>query len=201
MKRLAVASILLAALALSGCQVDAPVPLPAPIDEGPVLTDPPEGGIQRAPAEKINLCTGAVAEPVASATGLELTVDFPDAAVGTRSVTGTVTLTNNGSEAVSGTTANRPAITVSQNGTVLWHTNGGIDPVATTVALAPGESLEYEGAFSPVLCGVNDDLAPQFNDKLPPLPSGEYDVSAAIDLTYDGGVDLVTGPSETVTLR
>ena len=159
------------------------------------------GYIERAPADKINLCTGTVAEVAPSSSGLELTVDFPDAATGSSSVEGTVTLTNNGTEPVVGYTAAGPAITVAQNGIVLWHSNGAMIAMAVDVNLAPGESLEYATSFQPVICGVEDDMAESFGEKLPPLPSGTYEVSAAIDLIGESATELVTGPASTVTLK
>jgi hypothetical protein len=157
--------------------------------------------ISRAPADKINLCTGTLAEVAPSESGLELTVDFPDATVGKSSVDGTATLTNNGTQTVTGYTAASPAITLSQDGIVLWHSNGAMIAIAVDVSLDPGESLDYPVSFSPVACGIEDDTADSFGEKLPPLPSGEYQVSAAIDLMGEFATDLVTGPTETVVLR
>ena len=155
----------------------------------------------RAPADKINLCTGTLADVAPSESGLELTVDFPDSSVGQSSVEGTVTLTNTGTETVTGYTAASPAITVSQNGTVLWHSNGAMIALAVDVNLDPGESLEYAASFQPVICGIEDDTADSFGEKLPPLPSGEYQVSAAIDVIGESATDLVTGPTQTVVIR
>lgn len=157
--------------------------------------------IKRAPAEKINLCTGAVAEPTASVSGLVLSVSFADAAVGASTVSGTVTMTNAGSETVTGYTAASPAITLAQNGVVIWHSNGPMIEMAREVTLAPGESLDYTASFSPVICGVEDDLGESFRDGLPAAPAGDYQVSAAIDLLGDFNADLITGPSQTITLR
>jgi len=159
------------------------------------------GYIERAPADKINLCKGTVAEIAPSETGLELTVDFHDATTGATSIEGTATLTNNGTEPVVGYTAAGPAITVAQNGIVLWHSNGAMIAMAVDVNLAPGESLEYATSFQPVICGVEDDMAESFGEKLPPLPSGTYEVSAAIDVIGESATELVTGPASTVTLK
>jgi hypothetical protein len=130
-----------------------------------------------------------------------LTARFDDAAVGASSVEGIVTMTNEGSETVSGTTAASAAITLSQDGIVLWHSNGAMIDMAAVVDLAPGESMEYSASFVPVVCGVEDDLADGFRDDLPEAPAGTYQVSAAIDLTTDGAAELITGPATTVTLK
>jgi hypothetical protein len=170
-------------------------------DSGAGLVDPAqEGGVKRAPADRINLCGGALAEVAPSATGLVLTPVFPDAQAGATSVEGTVTLTNTGSESVTGYSSASPAITLAQNGVVLWHSNGPVIQLATEVVLAPGESLEYAASFTPVVCGVEDDLAESFATDLPAVPPGEYQVSAAADVVVDGAAELVTGPQQTVRI-
>ena len=158
-------------------------------------------GIKRAPAERINLCGGTLAEVAPSESGLELTVDFPDATVGATSVAGTVTLTNTGTQQLTGYTGPVPTVTLSQDGIVLWHTNGPTIRSITPVDLAPGESLEYISSFTPVVCGVEDDMAEGFRADLPAAPAGEYQVSAAIDFLSDENADLITGPLETISLR
>jgi len=120
--------------------------------------------------------------------------------VGASSVDGIVTMTNEGTETVSGTTASSAAITLSQDGIVLWHSNGPTNMMAAVVDLAPGESMEYAASFVPVVCTVDDDLAESFRDDLPAAPAGEYQVSAAIDLSTDSSAELITGPASTITL-
>lgn len=157
--------------------------------------------IKRAPAEKLNLCEGTVAEPMANVSGLVLAVSFADADAGASTVSGTVTMTNAGSETITGYTAASPAITLAQNGTVIWHSNGPVIEMAREVALAPGESMEYAASFTPVVCSVEDDLGESFRAELPSAPAGVYQVSAAIDLMGDFNADLITGPAQTLTLR
>lgn len=165
-----------------------------------LYSDAASDEIKRAPAEKLNLCTGTVAEPVPSASGLVLSVAFADAPAGSDSVQGIVTMTNAGAEPVTGYTAAAPAITLAQNDVVLWHSNGPMIELARDVNLAPGESMEYAATFSPVVCGVEDDTAEAFRSDLPAAPAGQYQVSAAIDLMGEFDADLVTGPAQTVTL-
>lgn len=166
------------------------------------FVDPSAGGmLSLAPADKINFCGGALAELSPSDTGLVLTASFADALAGTESVTGTVTLTNTGTSRVTGTTTTTPAITLSQGGLVLWHSNGPTITSMVDVDLAPGGELQYPASFEPVRCGVEDDGAPSFRPDLPAVPAGRYDVSAAIDLTVvDGTPVLVTGPLARVSL-
>ena len=159
-----------------------------------------EGAAKRAPADRINLCGGTVAEVAPSATGLVLTPGFPDATADAESVEGTVTLSNTGSESVAGYTSASPAITLSQNGVVLWHSNGPTIQVASDVMLAPGESIEFPASFTPVVCTVDDDLAESFAADLPPVQPGEYQVSAAADVVIDGNAELVTGPQQSVRI-
>jgi hypothetical protein len=105
-------------------------------------------------------------------------------------------------------TAAAPAITVSQEGITLWHSNGAMVMSLVIVDLAPGESLEYAASFTPVLCGVEDDMAEVFRNDLPALDPGEYELSAAIDFVldetlaadYEPFAYLVTGPRSTITL-
>ncbi|MEP6481011.1 MAG: hypothetical protein ABJA94_03280, partial [Rhodoglobus sp.] len=135
---------------------------------------------KRAPADKINLCTGAVAEPAPSFYGLQLSVEFPPTAPnGTTPIEGMVRLTNTGSEPVTGTAA-APAITLSQGGIVLWHSTGQATEIATPVDLAPGQWLEYPASLTPVRCDVQDDEGESFRADLPAVGPGEYDVSAAL---------------------
>ena len=160
-------------------------------------------GSKRAPAEKINLCTGTLADVAPSESGLELTVDFADTAkAGTEPIPGTVTLTNTGDKDLVGYTAAAPALTLSQDGVVLWHTNGAMIMMARDVTLAPGESLDYETSFTPVVCSVDDDLAELgFAEDLPAAAPGEYQLSAKIDFMGEFDADLISGPLSTITLE
>ena len=158
------------------------------------------GTVKRAPADRINLCGGALAEVAPSATGLVLTPSFPDAAAGSGGVEGTVTLSNTGSTTVTGYSAASPAITLSQNGVVLWHSSGPTVQMIRDISLAPGESLQYTASFTPVVCSVDDDSAEAFRTDLPPVAAGEYQLSAAADISVDGIAELVTGPTQTVRI-
>jgi len=61
--------------------------------------------------------------------------------------------------------------------------------------------MSYPASFTPVVCGVEDDLGDSFRDALPAASPGEYTVSAALDVSGDLGTELVTGPASTITLR
>jgi hypothetical protein len=164
-----------------------------------VPQDESQGSQKRAPAEKINLCGGTLAEVAPDASGLTLAVTFPaDADASADSITGSVTMTNTGTTAVTGTTAPSAAITLSQGGVVLWHSNGVMIMMAALVDLAPGASMTYPASFSPVRCSTEDE-ADGFRSDLPHVAPGEYDVSAAIDLSRTDAAgafvsnDLITG--------
>jgi hypothetical protein len=159
---------------------------PAPGDSVMGASEGP--AIKRAPADRINLCGGTLA------------VDFPDAAAGTPSVTGRVTLTNTGSRQVTGYTSATPAVTLSQGGIVLWHSNGPTIMMARDVDLAPGESIDFDASFVPVVCTVDDDTAEAFRTDLPAAAPGEYQVSAAADVAVGDTLELVTGPPQTLRL-
>jgi hypothetical protein len=165
---------------------------------------------KRAPATLINLCGGPLASAPASVSGLVATVMFPDvASADSERIDGEVLLTNTGQFRVRGTTSSSPTITLSQDGIVLWHSNGAVDQSAVVVDLEPGESLEYRVSFTPLRCEPADESQPTFPPTLPSVPPGDYDLSAAIDFTPDASmaqdgvtsVDLVTGPIAVVTLQ
>jgi len=168
------------------------------------------GSQKRAPAEKINLCTGPLAQAAPSSSGLQLDVTFPATApMGTAPVTGTVRLINVSTDIVTGSTAAAPTITLSQGGVVLWHSNGASPDLTVAVQLAPGQSMQYAATFIPVRCDVRDDESESFRANLPAVPAGDYLLSAALDFQPAAavaqqstpGVDLVLGPLSPITLR
>ncbi|MET0806002.1 MAG: hypothetical protein ABWX98_02720 [Lacisediminihabitans sp.] len=168
---------------------------------------PPTAG-KRASADRINRCGAPLAQVAPDASGLVFSVDFPATASATAaSITGQVTMTNTGTQRLTGTTAASPAITLSQDGTVLWHSNGPTVMMVATVDLAPGASMTYPAAFTPVRCSADDEVAESFPSDLPPVGAGNYDVSAAIDFSRTDAAgafvstDLITGPVAPITLR
>lgn len=169
----------------------------------------PESAMKRVPADRVNLCEGAVADVAPSQYGLELNAEFPASApVGTAPVQGMVRLTNTSDREVVGTTAAVPAITLSRDGVVLWHSNGPTILSIVDVDLEPGASLEYPASFVPVRCGVEDDAAEAFRAELPALEAGDYEVSALIDFGPDASMapqttelELVGGPRSTISLE
>ncbi|CAN5378777.1 hypothetical protein BH09ACT4_BH09ACT4_19320 [soil metagenome] len=157
----------------------------------------------RQAADKVNLCTAPVAEIPLAENGLVITVEPITAHASQPSIPVTVTLTNSGPNNIFGTTGGRPTLTLSADGITIWHTNGPQDMIARIVDLGPGESMTYETTFEPKRCGTQDEAGESFRDGLPAAGAGEYQLSAAIDVSHDDGsaIDLVTGPAAEVTLK
>jgi len=177
-------------------------------EQGPATgAQPPVKG-KRASADRINPCGGPLAQVQPDASGLVLSVDFPATASATSaSITGQVTMTNTGTERLTGSTAASPAITLSQDGTVLWHSNGPMVMMAAMVDLAPGASMTYPASFAPVRCTVENEQAESFPTDLPSVGAGSYDLSAAIDFSRtDAAGDfvstgLISGAVAPITLQ
>lgn len=160
------------------------------------------GGIDLAPAQKVNLCGGTLAELAPASNGLLLTVAPVAAVASDRSIPATVTLTNTGTTAFSGSASPFPAVTFSRDGVVLWHSNGAVPSLAQVIELAPGASLTFSTTFEPVVCGVADDERTSFRPDLPAAGPGSYGLSAVLEVTTnDGGSIVVSGPVAAATLR
>jgi hypothetical protein len=191
----------------AGSGASAPDSAAGPVRLGGETTSGSEG-IKRAPADKINLCGGALADPAPADDGLVLTVQAVDAAAGARGIPVTVTLTNTGAQRVTGSLSPFPALTLSRDGVVLWHSNGPVPMLAQEIDLAPGAGTTFQTTFEPVVCGVEDDTQESFRADLPAAGAGEYRLSAALDFnpgTGDaaggGSAVLITGPTSPVTLH
>jgi len=157
----------------------------------------------------VNFCGGPLAEVAPAQSGLVATPHFPATApAGTAAISGTVTVTNTGSERVTGYTGASPAMTVSEGGVTVWHSNGPQIMLAQLIDLEPGASVDLPASIVPVRCGVEDDSAESFRDDLPPLAPGVYQLSAIFYLTPDGpsaaslpSPDVVSGPLTDITLQ
>jgi hypothetical protein len=161
------------------------------------------GGVGGAPAAAatLNRCGAHLATPAPAADGLVVTVTPVSAAASARDIPVTVTLTNTGSAEVTGSLSPFPAITLSQQGTVLWHSNGAVPQLAQEIDLAPGASTTFSTTFEPLVCAAADDSGPSFPAHLPQAAAGTYQLSAAIDVSTDAGAVLVSGPTASATLH
>jgi hypothetical protein len=167
----------------------------------------PVSGGDRLAADDANSCGAEVAVLPPNENGLVLTPRFPTVVPADgRTVSGMVTLTNTGAEAISGSTAVEAAITLARDGVTVWHSYATeVSQPWEAIHLAPGQSIEYPAEFTPVLCRHDGDLRPEYAGDLPPLGAGEYEVSAYLFLApatgnYPHDI-LLGGPAQQVTLR
>ena len=159
-------------------------------------------------ATTLNTC-GAPLVELPSANGLVLEVTPVAATAGSADIPIEVTLRNDGSTTLIGSTATTPVITFSRDGVVLWHTSGSLDASGVRVDLAPGESMTYATTFEPLICTVDDESQAEESDSdglredLPAAGAGTYRLSAAIDFIPDDGMGpvLVTGPPASAELE
>ena len=160
------------------------------------LTDA-DATIERAPASRLNLCEGAVTWVDTAASGLALAVPTIAAVAERGPVSLDVTLANTSEAEIRGTVLGEPVLTVSDDDVVVWHSNGPGASEQRPFVLQPGESTSFEARLELVRCEIEDDEAAEFRSDLPPLPAGEYTVSAVleVDLGDGAGPILVTGPS------
>jgi hypothetical protein len=161
------------------------------------------GSIELAPAYKINTCgkmLGAV--PGDGLTGVSVGVDFPDEAAAGDTVRGTVEVTNDTGEPLRGVMSDVAATTLSQDGTVLWHTPR-LDRTLP-VDLDPGESTTLEASFEPRVCSPEDEDEGMegFRPDLPAVDPGAYEVSVAFDIEREDGFVLqVVSGTESIALH
>lgn len=157
----------------------------------------PDATIERAPASRLNLCEGAVTWVDTAASGLALAVPTIAAVAERGPVSLDVTLANTSEAEIRGTVLGEPVLTVSDDDVVVWHSNGPGASEQRPFVLQPGESTSFEARLELVRCEIEDDEAAEFRSDLPPLPAGEYTVSAVleVDLGDGAGPILVTGPS------
>ena len=170
----------------------------ADADPASSLTTP-----KRVSAEWTNRCGQSLAEVGPSEADLELTVHFPgEAWASEERVRGMITITNTGTERLTGETWPGPALTLSRDDRVFWHTSGFHLTPTMIIDLAPGESFEYTTTFAPVDCSADPAYGdPESTVELPPVPRGDYELSALLDFHTASGLDLISGPVSTITLR
>lgn len=173
-----------------------------------VATDSAAGGAddagQRLMApEDVNRCGVAVAEATdAAASPLTVSVDAPAAPVrpGTSGPV-TVTVTNSGTDSVTGAIHIDAPLTVAESGITVWNDGPVLDVGVLTIELAPGESATLPGAFETRSCApaVEGDTAP--SALAPPLEPGDYGLSAIVTFTAsDGAISYLISPLASFTV-
>lgn len=144
--------------------------------------DDAASGLMLAAPETVNRC-GAVVVPVADPTAAPLAVAIvpPVAPVAPGTAASVdVTVTNTGTEVVTGDLSRLPAVTVADAGVVAWHSSGTSEAGAMHVSLAPGESVTLPGVLSALRCTSADDDGTGLPPDLPPLAPGEYTLNATV---------------------
>jgi hypothetical protein len=190
----------LATAALDSAADDAPVAgAAAPESQANEFSANSDEGKRRA-ATNLNQCGAAPIVAAPSARGLGLTMQIPDAVAASERIASTVTLFNSGDSAVVAYTAPYPTITVSRSGIVVWQGTAELDSADIEFTLAPGESRSYHVDFAPGQCTASDDTT-SGGAPLAALPSGTYQVSAALDVWGAGDAELVMSATENLRLR
>jgi hypothetical protein len=159
----------------------------APADESQRLMAPGD----------VNRCGAAVAAATDAATSpLAVSVDAPAAPVrpGTNGPA-IVTVTNSGTDIVTGTLHIDAPLTVAESGVTV--SNGGPVPDVgpLPIDLAPGESATLPGSFETRSCdpAVEGDTAP--SALAPPLEPGDYGLSAIVTfIGPDGAISYLISP-------
>jgi hypothetical protein len=155
-------------------------------------------GPRLAVPESVDRC-GATVVPLGDAADAPLAVSVatptaPVAPGATASVT--VTVTNPGTEVVTGDLSRIPTITIADAGVVAWHSSGASEAGAIRVSLRPGESVTLTGVLSALRCTAADDDGTELPSDLPPLAPGSYAVGATVAFSslQEGMVVLVPSP-------
>jgi hypothetical protein len=170
----------------------------APMSASQTAADAPAGVSEGAPVpwsatdsvqgERAACETGGDVD-VDTVDGLSAAPSFPATASSGELVSGTITVTNTGTELVHGTIFDS-LVTLSRGDVREAHRN--IQAADTSVELAPGESVAINFAFNASSCEVPG----------APLESGQYDLIAFVTLeTADGMVLSAGGEASAITLR
>jgi hypothetical protein len=208
-----VATTLVGALALTGVLVIGVQTLPRPASDSATIMESESGAADGGAASEdaalsgpaaptIAACAAPTAAPTGVVGGLALELVVPTSVpVGTLQVEGAVRVTNVGTTPVSATTPPVPAIAVSENGIVVWHTNGPTILSLATIELAPGLGVELPASATLVRCAPEDDTLPEFRPDLPALPAGDYALTAAMDVADAATGEVTRLVSDSVLVR
>jgi hypothetical protein len=152
----------------------------------------PFAGTDSTESERDASCVTDAADATSNAV-LDLEGRFPASAAAGERVTGALTLTNAGTEPVEAVTL-APTVTLARGGEVLHHRDTAA--TGTTVALAPGESVDIAVSFDTVGCDADGRATGTA------LEAGEYTVAAVLELRQpDGSIRVIGGPASVISLR
>ena len=114
----------------------------------------------------------------------------------------TVTVTNIGSEVVTGDLSRLPTVTIADADVVVWHSSGTSEAEAMHVTLQPGEAVALTGVLSALRCTAADDDGTGLPADLPPLAPGPYVLSATVAFSTpaEGMVLLLSSPFVPVSI-
>ena len=135
---------------------------------------------------------GAPVTDVPASDILGLVVDIPTTVDPGERLPVTITLTNDGPDRVTGSTSSAPHLSLSFDGTVVWHSYAVQDANARVVDLESGESMTYESYVDRVLCGSEDDVSMNDPESTMPLAGpGDYEIRAVLVIGTDDGASIV----------
>lgn len=160
--------------------------------------DDAASGLRLAAPESVYRC-GAAVVPAAETASAPLVVSVvpPVAPVAPGSAESVaVTVTNAGTEVVTGDLSRVPSVTVADDGVVAWHSSRTSEAGAMHVSLEPGESVTLTGTVSALRCTAADDDGTGLRADLPPLAPGAYTMAAivAFSTPAEGMVLLLPSP-------
>jgi hypothetical protein len=153
----------------------------------------PLGGAENSVPDARQACATGMAVETELRTSVELVPRFPASAATGQQVTGILTVTNIGTEQVNGALS-AAMVGISRGGAQVWHS--GASAAETTIALAPGESMNLPFSFAAVDCD------PSYEAVGAPLDPGRYELSAIATLVPDDAPGrVIGGPASAITLR
>ncbi|MFD4422797.1 hypothetical protein ACFWN7_15020 [Agromyces sp. NPDC058484] len=153
--------------------------------------------------DQVNRCGAPVAPPTDAATSpLVAKVDAPAASVRPATTNPvTVTITNAGTDVVTGTIRIDAPLTVAESGVTVWHHGPVFDLAPLPIALEPGESASLQGSFETRSCDLAGQEDGTRSTVAPGLGAGEYGLSAVVTFTApDGAITPLISPLAAITV-
>lgn len=163
----------------------------------------PDAAIDRAPVSRVNLCEGELTQLDTPESGLAIALPATVAEAGPEPVDIVVTLVNTSDTELRGSVIGTAALTVSEDGMVVWHSNGPSADASERRAftLAPGESTTFPAQVELVRCAIEDDEGDEFRSELPPLEPGDYTLTALLEIELGADAEPVLVGSAATPIR